>query len=125
MPASSNMAVIRSTRQKLFLIKLIHTTSFIFFSSCIVYIYYAGITRSYDWILFLAIAAILIEVLVLIINSWQCPLTNLARKHGDEQGRVTDMFFPAWFVPHVFQSGAVLLIIGVAILFVNYLIGRI
>jgi len=124
MPEFFNMAGIRSARQKLFLIKAIHTALFIFFSACLAYVYYSGITRTYDWILFLAIGSILIEGLVLILNKWQCPLTNLAREYGDEHGRVTDMFFPAWFVPHVFRSCSVLLIIGVAVLVVNYLIGR-
>jgi hypothetical protein len=122
MPEFFNMAVARNARQKLFLIKTIHTAFFIFFSSCLAYVFYSGITKTYDLILVLAIGAILIEGLILLPNKWQCPLTNLARKYGDETGRVTDIFFPAWFVPHVFRSCTVLLIIGVILLVVNYAI---
>ncbi len=91
-------------------------------SACIFYILYSGITENYHWTVFLAISAILIEGLVLIFNSWQCPFTNLAKKYGDETGRVTEMFFPAWFVPHVFRSCTVLFVIGLLLLVLNYVI---
>ena len=90
-------------------------------SSCIIYVLYCGITKTYNWTLFLAISAIFIEGLVLILNNWQCPLTNLARKHGDETGRVTDMFYPKWFLPHVFRFSTVLFVIGIALLVWNYM----
>ena len=97
---------------KLFFIKLIHITIFIFMSSCLIYILYSGITKTYNWALLLAISAILIEGIVLCFNRWQCPLTNLAMKYGDEKGSITDMFYPKWLVPHVFQLNTVLFVIG-------------
>ena len=108
---------------RLSLIKSIHAILFILMSFCIVYIFYCGITKTYNLILFIAIGSILVEGLVLLLNNWQCPLTNLAREYGDETGRVTDMFFPAWFVPHVFQSCTALFIIGVVLLVIRYMIG--
>ncbi len=107
---------------KLFLIKLIHTTIFLLMSACVFYILYSGITKNYYWTVFLAIGAIFIEGIIVILNNWQCPLTNLARKYGDEKGLVTDMFFPKWFVPYVFQSCSVLFAIGLILLAVGYLI---
>ena len=107
---------------KVFLIKLIHTILFILMSSCIVYVLYCGITKTYNWILLLAIGAVLFEGIVLIVNHCQCPLTNLARKYGDEKGTVTDMFYPKWFVPHVFRFSTVLFVIGLVLLGLNYFI---
>ena len=107
---------------KLFIIKLIHTTIFLFMSACVVYILYAGITRTYNWYLLTAISAVLIEGLVLIIYRWQCPLTELARKYGDTRGSVTDMFYPKWFVPHVFRFSTALFMIGLLVLGINYLL---
>lgn len=91
-------------------------------SSCIIYIIYSGITKTYNWILLVAISAVLIDGIVLLLNHWQCPLTNLARKYGDEKGRVTDMFYPKWFVPHVFRFSTVLFVIGLVLLGLNYFI---
>ncbi len=105
---------------KLFFIKLIHIATFIFMSSCIIYVLYCGITKTYNWTLFLAVGAVFIEGLVLVFNHWQCPLTALARKYGDEKGSVTDMFYPKWFVPHVFRFSTALFVIGLVLLGLNY-----
>ncbi len=109
-------------RNKLFIIKLTHTVIFLFMSACVVYILYAGITRTYNWHLFAAISAVFIEGLVLIIYRWQCPLTELTRKYGDTRGSVTDMFYPKWFVPHVFRFSTALFVIGLLVLGINYLL---
>lgn len=107
---------------KVFFIKSIHTILFLLMSSCIIYVLYCGITKTYNWILLLAIGFVLLEGIVLIVNHCQCPLTNLAKKYGDEKGTVTDMFYPKWFVPHVFRFSTVLFFIGLVLLVVNYVI---
>lgn len=107
---------------KVFFIKSIHTILFLLMSSCIVYVLYCGITRTYSWILFVAIGAVLIEGLVLFFNHFKCPLTNLAEKYGAEKGTVTDMFYPKWFVPHVFRFSTVLFVIGLVLLGLTYFI---
>jgi hypothetical protein len=73
--------MMRTIDRKLFYIKVTHTIIFLFMSTCVFYILYAGITRMYNWYLLAAISAVLIEGIVLILNKWQCPLTELARKH--------------------------------------------
>jgi hypothetical protein len=92
-------------------------------SSALVYIFYGGITGTYNWVLFFAIGAIFIEGAVLIFNRFQCPLANLARRYGDKKGSVTDMFYPKWFVPHVFRVSTILFVIGLVLLVVRYFAG--
>ena len=89
-------------------------------SACLIYILYSGIAKNYHWTLFLAIGAVLIEGVVLLFNRWQCPFTNLAKKYGDEKSSVTDMFYPKWFLPHVFRFSTVLFVIGLILLGLNY-----
>ena len=91
-------------------------------SASLIYILYCGITGTYNWILVLAIGAISIEGLVLLLNRWQCPLTELAKKHGDKKGSVTDLFYPKWFAPHSFRVSTVLFIIGLILLTINYFV---
>ncbi len=114
MPAHAN---------KLFLIKSVHTIIFILMSSALVYILYSGVTGTYNWVLLFAIAAILVEGVVLIFNRFRCPLANLARRYGDKKGSVTDMFYPKWFVPHVFRVSTVLFVIGLVLLGFRYFTG--
>ncbi len=93
---------------KLFFIKLIHTIIFFFMVSCLIYVLYCGLTKTYNWALLLAISAILINALSLLLNHGRCPLTTLAEKHGAEKGSVTDIFLPAWIARNVFRVSTVL-----------------
>jgi len=65
-------------------------------SACLLYIIYAGVTKTLNWILLIAVIAIFIEGIALILNDYRCPLTTLAEKYGAEKGSVTDIFLPAW-----------------------------
>jgi len=103
-----------------FSIKFIHTILFFFLAACLFYVLYCGITKTYDWTLFLAIGFILIEILVLLFNHWRCPLTSLAEKHGADKGTITDMFLPSWVARNIFKGAAALLICELAILGLRY-----
>lgn len=118
------MSLTRNNRQKIFLVKAAHTAIFFLFSASIGYVLYSAIRGNHGWVLYLAIGAVVLEGLVLVANGWECPLTNLAKRWGDETGRVTDMFFPGWFVPHVFRTYTALFLLGIALLAVNYAVGR-
>lgn len=116
------MVVCEMLSNKLFFIKLIHSTLFLFISASAIYVLYSGIAKNYNWTLFLAIGVVLIEGVVLIFNNWRCPLTTLAKKYGAEKGSVTDIFCPKWFVPHVFQSLTVVFVSGLILLGLNWFI---
>jgi hypothetical protein len=45
---------------KLFLIKAMHSTIFFFMTACLLYILYAGIVKAFDWVLLVALGAILL-----------------------------------------------------------------
>ena len=105
---------------RIFLIKSIHTTIFFFMSVCLLFVLYCGITRTYNWILLLAIGAILIEGAALVLNHWRCPLTTLAIKHGAEKGTVTDIFLPKWMARNVFYVSTVVFAISLVLLGLGY-----
>jgi hypothetical protein len=97
--------------KKIFAIKLIHSIIFIFMTACLAYILYCAIARRYDWTLLIALAVIAIEGLVLLLNHGHCPFTGLARKYGDPNGSVTDIFFPMWCARHTFKVSTAIVII--------------
>jgi hypothetical protein len=101
---------------RLLAIKLVHTIIFFFMWVCLAHVLYCSITKTYNWALLLALSTILIEGLALIFNHWQCPMSTLARKYGDEKGSVTDIFLPAWYTRHVFQISSVLFAGGLVLL---------
>lgn len=106
--------------KKLFLIKLIHTLIFFFISACLIYILYAAISKTYDRYLVIALSAVFIEGVALLLNHFQCPLTSLAKKYGDEKGSVADIFLPAWCARNIFLISAVLFVVELVLLGFGY-----
>jgi len=97
--------------KKIFAIKLIHSFIFLFMVACLVYILYCAIAGRYDWTLLFTLAAISLEGLVLLLNHGKCPFTDLARKYGDPNGSVTDIFLPMWCARHTFKISMVVVTI--------------
>ncbi len=67
------------------LIRTIHGLITAFFVSCIVYVYYAGITNQPTLWAYLAMAALTIEGLVVVFNGGDCPLGPLHHRYGDNK----------------------------------------
>jgi hypothetical protein len=107
---------------KLFFIKLVHTAVFIFMSSCLLYVLYCGITKTYNWLLLLAIGALLIEGLALLLNHWRCPITTFAEKRGAVKGSITDTLLPPWIARNVFRVSPFLFAAGLILLAFGYFI---
>jgi polyferredoxin len=40
------------------------------------------------------------EVLVLVINGWRCPLTDLAARYTDDRRANFDIYLPLWLATH-------------------------
>jgi hypothetical protein len=88
----------------------------------IIYVLYSSFTQTYNLILVFSICAVTLEGLTLMLNGWRCPLTDLAMRYGatEEQARVTSIFCPRWFVPHVFKVYGILFIMGLVMVLMGY-----
>ena len=75
------------------LIKVLHGLLSAFFIACITYVYYAGITRSTSPFVFIAVAALLLEGTIVLLNRGDCPLGAVHRRLGDEK-RFFELFLP-------------------------------
>ena len=85
-----------SDKQKLNLIKLVHTIVWGIFVAAILYVLYAGIFDKITGMVWVCVAAILIESVILLINKWKCPMTSLAVNYTDEHPTGFDIFIPKW-----------------------------
>lgn len=108
---------------RVFLIKSIHSLIFFFMLASLLYILYAGLAGVFNWLLVIALAAILIEGIVLIFNNWKCPLAALAEKLGAEKGSVVDIFLPAIVARNSIKWFTALFAAEVALLGIRYFIG--
>lgn len=110
-----------TNRHRLLIVKSVHTAVFVFMVACIVYLWYAALTRTYDWKLWAALGAIVLEGLVWWFAGRRCPLTALARRYGDDTGNewFADMFLPAWAALKIVPVSSALVVLGLIVLLVN------
>jgi hypothetical protein len=80
-------------------IKVVHTLIWAFFASCIFAIpvfAWHGQTR----VAAVLIGVVLLEVLVLVVNRWSCPLTGIAARYTDDRKDNFDIYLPEWVARH-------------------------
>ncbi|MGE0354408.1 MAG: hypothetical protein AB7I33_02915 [Gemmatimonadales bacterium] len=84
-----------STARRLWMVKLAHTIVWAFFVGCIAAIPVFGWAGHYDRAFGLT-GIVLIEVLVLGLNGWRCPLTAVAARYTEDRRDNFDIFLPLW-----------------------------
>jgi drug/metabolite transporter (DMT)-like permease len=80
-------------------IKVVHTLVWAFFASCIVAIpalAWRGHTRAAA----VLIGVVFLEVAVLAVNRWRCPLTGVAARYTDDRRDNFDIYLPEWIARH-------------------------
>jgi hypothetical protein len=80
-------------------IKLVHTLVWAFFAACVVAIPIAAAYAEYSRAALL-IGLVALEVLVLLFNSWRCPLTDEAARYTGERRANFDIYLPEWLARH-------------------------
>jgi hypothetical protein len=80
---------------KLRLVRWVHTLVWLFFVACIVGIPLASLQGRHG-LAALLIVFVLVEVLVLVLNRWRCPLTGIAARYTDDRQDNFDIYLPLW-----------------------------
>jgi hypothetical protein len=69
-----------------YLLRLFHGVSAIYFIACLIYIYYAAFFSKFDLFLLIALVSLGIEgFVVFILNKGDCPLIYVQRKINDDK----------------------------------------
>ena len=79
----------------LIVIKLLHTATWLGFVSCIVAVPIAAELRHFRAAAVLS-GVVLLECLILAVNRYRCPLTNLAAAYTEERTDNFDIYLPLW-----------------------------
>lgn len=77
----------------IYLVRILHGIITAFFLTCIIYIYYAGITNQKTTLAYIAVAFIFIEGLVVSLNKGVCPMGPLHKMFGDQK-TFFELFLP-------------------------------
>ena len=76
-------------------VKLIHTAIWAILATCIVAIPFLAWAELYVHVVLLT-GIVVLEILVLAINGWRCPLTNIAERFTDDRTDNFDIYLPLW-----------------------------
>lgn len=76
-------------------VKLVHTIAWAFFVACIVATPYFAWTGRFD-IAFLLNGIVFVESLIIAINRWRCPLTDVAERYTSDRHANFDIYLPLW-----------------------------
>jgi hypothetical protein len=105
---------------RLRLIKSVHTLAWTFFVGCIVAIPPVAWARRFDLALLL-IGIVTVEVGVIVVNRWRCPLTAVAARYTDDRRPNFDIYLPAWLARYNKEIFGPLFGVGVALTIVRWL----
>ena len=100
-------------------IKAVHTVIWALFVACILAIPIFGWLELYRYVLWLT-AIVVVEILVLALNDWQCPLTGVAARYTDDRRDNFDIFLPLWLARHNKTVFGSLFVFGEAIVFLRW-----
>jgi hypothetical protein len=97
---------------RLIAIKLVHTIVWAFFAGCIVLIPVAAWLGEFRVAAALA-AIVFVEVIVLLIYRWSCPLTAIAAQYTNSREPNFDIYLPKWLAQHNKTIFGVLYVAGI------------
>lgn len=80
-------------------IKLLHTVVWAFFAGCILMIPVAALFGRLQ-VAVVLVGVVAVEVVVLLVNRWTCPITPWAARHTDDRRPNFDIFLPQWLAEH-------------------------
>jgi len=100
-------------------IKAVHTAIWAIMAACILAIPVLAWAEMYRQVVWLT-GIVLVEVFVLVLNGWQCPLTGVAARHTDDRRDNFDIYLPAWLARHNKLIFGSLFVIGEAIVVMRW-----
>ena len=105
--------LVKSARKRLVAVKAIHTLAWAFFAGCIVAIPIASWVGQH-YLAGLLAAVVLVEVIVLAVNDWTCPLTAVAAQYTVDRESNFDIYLPVWLARYNKQIFGPLYAVGSA-----------
>ena len=97
----------------LFLVKLVHTVAWAFFAGCIALLPFAARAERFDLALLL-VGFVSLEVVILAVNRWRCPLTGVAARFTSDRQANFDIYLPLWLARYNKEIFGSLFVAGLA-----------
>ena len=103
-------------RQRLTLVRTVHTVIYLVMASSAFAMLYAGATGAHGRWLWLASGLMAVEIVVFTASGMKCPLTAIAAKNGATLAGVSDTFLPERVTRHTLRVFGPLIIVAIVLL---------
>jgi hypothetical protein len=97
---------------RLRIVKIVHTVAWAFFASCVLLILVAT-ARGRPDLAAVLIGIVAIESLVLVVNGWRCPLTDVAARYTEDRRPNFDIYLPTWLAQYNKEIFGTLYVVGI------------
>jgi hypothetical protein len=84
---------------KLRIVKVVHTIAWAFFASWILLVPWFA-ARGELKLAALAIGVVAVEVMILVVNGFKCPLTAVAARYTEDRIDSLDIYLPVWLAKY-------------------------
>lgn len=92
-------------------VKVVHTVAWAFFAGCILVIPVFAWQGRFG-VAAVLIAFVLVEVIILAVNRWRCPLTGVAARYTDDRADNFDIYLPLWLARYNKEIFGSLFVVG-------------
>jgi hypothetical protein len=89
----------QSAAMKLIAVKAVHTAVWAVFAGCILAIPVASWRGDHQVAIYLSLI-VFVEVIVLALNGWKCPLTAVAARYTADRRSNFDIYLPEWIAKY-------------------------
>lgn len=78
--------------------------------------FYLALMGNYNFWFWLPVLILSAEIIVIFVNKWKCPLTNIAETLTDERKPNFDIYLPEWLAKYNKEIFSILIVLEIIII---------
>ena len=100
-------------------LKALHTFIWILMTTANFAGFYFALIGKFNWWFFLCVALLGGEIVVILVNSWHCPLTDVMAKYTSDRAANFDIYLPEWLAANNIKIFSVLIVLEIVAVLVH------
>jgi hypothetical protein len=103
----------------LMLLKVIHTAIWVIMTTANFLAFYLALAGRFNLWFYAAVALLGGEIIVIVVNRWHCPLSDVMAKYTTERQANFDIFLPEWLAANNIKIFSVLILLEIVAVLVR------
>ena len=106
------------------LLKTIHTVVWVIMTTANFAAFYLAFVGRFNFWFFISIALIGGEIVVILVNGWHCPLTDIMGRYTAERRPNFDIYLPEWLAKHNIRIFSILIALEIIVVVYHRFVGQ-